>query len=181
MWCYILKKKKKSKLRNLKRRCIQNYKPTSIPPEFHSIPLSLFLGSSVIGHTPSINPLGWTSASVKLPAQSSICQESYQHNRGNTETVEAQDNKVMQPLKVSSQMGESIELNGNHTLLRLPSLSVGFTLGTYFWNTNLEGIPVPPPRISSVNRHQIFIWVYDPECKIPIQGFVVVPSFLGSF
>ncbi|KAJ7756048.1 hypothetical protein DFH07DRAFT_482767 [Mycena maculata] len=94
-------------------------------------------------------------------------------------------------------MGESCELDGRSYAscnfsyearldpmtgkkISVPSLSVGFAFGTHFWNTDVEGIPVHPPQVSSVNRHQIFIWVFDPQSKIPIQGFVLVFSTMVS-
>ncbi|KAF7342180.1 hypothetical protein MVEN_01805800 [Mycena venus] len=105
-------------------------------------------------------------------------------------TVEAQDDKPTPLVKVTSKPVLEDEPEGTsyrsysysyaaqHPPMGLSSLLVRFAFGVDFWDHDTKDNPAPPPRVLSLNRHQIFIWIHNPQSKIQVQGLILLFSIV---
>ncbi|KAJ7653601.1 hypothetical protein DFH06DRAFT_1204101 [Mycena polygramma] len=107
-----------------------------------------------------------------------------------SKTLEAQDDKPMPPVKVTCKRGKPLAEEPAGTSYRSygysyvaqphletpSSLVVRFAFGTDCHDHDTENNPAASPQILSVNRHQIFVWIYNPRAKIQIQGVILLLS-----
>ncbi|KAJ7202438.1 hypothetical protein C8J57DRAFT_1735729 [Mycena rebaudengoi] len=112
---------------------------------------------------------------------------AYHHN--SESTLEATDSKVMPRCHVAEEIGDEWDsdnesyssynmvyrahvkpLEGDSEFYPL-AVKVGMGI-----NLQPSGSKAPHPRISFVNRNQVFIWVFDPTSKARIRGIVVLMS-----
>ncbi|KAJ7653564.1 hypothetical protein DFH06DRAFT_1203886 [Mycena polygramma] len=109
-----------------------------------------------------------------------------------SKTLEAQDDKPMPPVKVTCKRGKPLAEEPAGTSYRSygysyvaqphletpSSLVVRFAFGTDCHDHDTENNPAASPRVLSVNRHQIFVWIYNPLAKIQIQGVILLLSVI---
>ncbi|KAF7344730.1 hypothetical protein MVEN_01633700 [Mycena venus] len=111
---------------------------------------------------------------------------SYAYTSGKTNTYETQNRTNLPPAEVLSDMGDIWEPEGktyrsaSYSYMSQgrgdPSnLSAGFGFGVDFSDSvSLEDVPLP--RVSGVQRHQIFLWIRNPKAKsgVRVQGIIVL-------
>ncbi|KAJ7188955.1 hypothetical protein C8R46DRAFT_1056260 [Mycena filopes] len=112
----------------------------------------------------------------------------YQSGHSTTRTREAFDNDTAQKqYDMTSELGECwlikdgksyASYNYSYSVPKSspPPVEVGFAFGINFLDVNSKNEWMQPPRVSYINRNQIFIWVEDPELRSGMRGLILLLS-----
>ncbi|KAJ6578908.1 hypothetical protein DFH09DRAFT_1276315 [Mycena vulgaris] len=116
---------------------------------------------------------------------------TYAYNRSTTHTVEAADSKPMPLYDMAADPGDSYSdedkswssyiysYKQRDDLIKMkagqqPPIDVGFAFGINLHPYDEEGKSIPPPRVSYINRNQLFLWIQDESLRSKMLGVVLL-------
>ncbi|KAJ7478597.1 hypothetical protein B0H11DRAFT_2027947 [Mycena galericulata] len=139
------------------------------------------------------NSLGVTAGFTGVHPAPTV-KATYSRNKSSTHGLEATDSEPAPLYTVTPSPGESyLQREGksyrsyNYAYAarddlfcrkdrKMPPPTIGFAYGINFNHYNSEHERLSPPRVSYINRNQIFVWVEDPSLRSKILGTVMLFS-----